>query len=590
MQRHGRHGRPRRLAAQASGGVEVLARALRGIAAVSRAAAASLSCPPVSSTNFAVRTAILLTVAAMSHANAAEEPTVIVDSPSRWESAAQKLGRSLQADSTTQDQLAGLGAKLVEAGLLEAEILAEWSGDTLHVTVNAGPDAVWDSLAIEQRGDVRPPPPPVFRGTFDPKRFQSTLDAWIASWAEVGHPFAVATLESLVVEDGAVRAGLRCDPGPASRIAEVVYPGLEKTRETFLTKWTGLAPGAPFRESRVQQAQRRLEQSALFTFVGKPELEPLGDGNVRVHFPVREAAHNEIEGAIGYQGESRTLSGLASVRLGNLFGTGRAFSLRWERYEREQSAFDLSYREPLVWGLPVSAQFRIQQEVRDSTYTVDRFEGKLELRIAADFFVSVGGEQRRSVLGAEPSILVRRTSTLFGARWDAIRHGYRGGRTEADFRTGTSRIDPPEGPARKERVGKVEAIAERYFVPGGLSIRGSMRAGGLQGGRDALDSSEALWVGGAGMLRGHSERAFACERYGIGQLEAGSLLGQGRAYAFCDAAWLRELGRDDTKRPTGFGVGFETGTTEQRISLDLGLAGGAAFRDARLHLSAQRQF
>lgn len=534
---------------------------------------------------------------------------VIVQSPSRWESAARKLAESLAREDATDDQLARLGAELVESGLLEAQIVAAWSGDTLRVTVDTGPVAHWDTLAVEQRGTLESPridasqpedvgerrhaPFPALaemRGAFDRQRFESTLDAWIGAWAESGHPFAVATLESLIVRDGMVRAGLRCDPGPAVTIGEVVYPGLRHTRESFLVKWTGLAPGMSFRDSRLQQARRRLEQSDLFSFIGQPELEPLGEGRVRVHLPVHESAHNEIEGAIGYQGESGTLSGLASVRLGNLFGTGRALALRWERYERAQSAFDLSYREPLVLGLPLSAGLRIQQEVRDSTYTLDRFEGELELRIASDFFVSLGGERRRSVLGAEPSTVVRRTSTIFGARWDGLRPGYRGGLTEADFRTGTSRIDPPIGPSGRERVGRVEARAERYLARGSLSVRAGARAGGLQGARQALDPSEALWIGGAAMLRGHAERAFAAERYGIGQLEVGALLGQGRAYGFVDAGWLRELARDQERTPSGFGVGFESGTARQRISLDLALAGGSSFSEARLHLSARRQF
>lgn len=536
-------------------------------------------------------------------ARAQEQPPdpreVVVDGTRRI--SPRDVSRLLQSAASEEDAhtverlLAALGRRLEEAGLLEASIELDTSSDPVRMIVAEGPFAHWDSIAVSVRGANDAVAAPRVGGEFSVERFDRALTRWVEEWADAGYPFAIATVESIRVESGAVRAGIRCDPGPRVQVAEVAFPGASKTRASFLERWIRYRPDRLYRESRIRDERRRLEQSGLFLAVDEPELEPLGEGTVRVRYPVAEGPHNRAEGAVGYAGASETVSGFASLRLGNLFGTGRILGFRWERAAAEQSLFDLRYREPLLLGYPLAVDLAISQEVQDSTYTLDRLETGVELGVGVDLYVSAGLELRRAVLGSQPSEVVRRSSTVFGARYEGVRPGWRGTRAGGTFRTGQSRIDPPgDEPERRRRLERAEARAETFWRPGPLILHGRAGGGALSGSAsDDPSLAEALWVGGTTTVRGLRERALATRRYGALQVEAGApfLLEEGRAYVFFDACWFRLLQDEvgfDTQ--TGWGVGMAARTGNQSISLDVGVPGGEGFSEARIHLHLETAF
>lgn len=505
-----------------------------------------------------------------------------------------------------------LGQRMVEEGHFEAEV--EWTAAALRI--REGPATLWDTLYVSiARADPAPSPaspegPEVrdrdvdadplldvdrLRGAFVADRFEQTLWQWVRDWSDRGHPFAVATVESLLVRDGTVRAGLRCDPGPFVRIDQVRFPGRTRTRADFLASWIRFRPGRPFRTSEWESRRRRLAQSGLFVRVGDVQLTPAVDGKAMAYIPVEEGPHNRLEGVLGVAGESSSISGYASVDLGNLFGTGRRLGLRWERVQDQQTRFRLNYTEPLILGLPVGARGSLEQQVQDSTYTLDRIEVLGEALVGWDLFVSAGLEARRAVLGSEPAERITRVSTVLGSRWDFLDPvRFEGGRVEFSFRTGTSRIEPPGRPPVRQRLDRVDVGGDRFVAVGGWLARLGVRAAGLSGAStDSLAVSEALWVGGAGSLRGYREEAFATRRYALGQLEVGlALPGEGgRAYVFVDGGWLRRLAVPATTATrVGYGIGISTASPRRTVGLDFGIPRGQGFRDGRIHLKLETRF
>src|SRR5690606_11744051 len=140
---------------------------------------------------------------------------VVVEGTSRI--APREVSRLIQsapeADARTMERLlAGLGRKLEEAGLLEARIELDATSDPVRLVVTEGPFAHWDSIAVSVRGGVDAVAPPRVGGEFSEERFDRALARWVEEWADAGYPFAIATVESIRVESGAVRAGVRCDP------------------------------------------------------------------------------------------------------------------------------------------------------------------------------------------------------------------------------------------------------------------------------------------------------------------------------------------------------------------------------------------
>ena len=507
--------------------------------------------------------------------------------------------------------LARVGAALVAGGHLEAVVSLTYAaapGDSgvapeaaertvapARLVLEAGSVARWDTLRVQVRGGAEGPRPFRPQGEFVRARLEEQIREWMRLWGEAGYPFVAAEVESLTVRDGQVRAGIRLDPGPRVEVAETVFPGRRSVRADFLERWIRFRPGETFRDSDLERRQRKLERSELFSWVGEPRIEPIDRGRVRVHFPIEERLHNRVEGAVGYAGQSGTVSGRIDVEMGNLFGTGRALGVRWERLRAENSRLDLQYEEPTILGWPLGMKLQVHQQVEDTTFTLDRFEGGLFADLGTDLTVSLGYEVRRSILGTAPSDVVRRSSTVFGLEWQTLRPGrLRGRRVEGTFRTGRSRFEFADGSTRDEQLDRVEVAAESYWRRG-LSwvARAAGRGGGLSGARDRpLPPSEALWIGGIDGPRGWDEEAFATRRYLVGQLELGVALAgeRGRVYGFVDAAVYRSLVTGGNEDAGGWGVGVSSESTRRALVLDYGIPFGQGFQESRVHLRVRTRF
>lgn len=505
---------------------------------------------------------------------------------------------------TLEVQMRSLAAELIDQGYLEARFEISRSSQDPQLLVEPGPVASQLRLASRVRGANSTEVDslsallarPETSRQYARNRLESLLANWVRDWAEVGFPFAVASVDSVRISEGVVEAGLSLEVGKRRVWGEVDFPGLTSTRPQFLRKLLRLRPGNGFAQSSLERAQLRLERSGLFSSVGDPLLESLEDHRLRVYFPVEENQHNRIEGAVGYSGESESVSGWVTLELGNLFGTGRSLDLRWERLREDRTLLDLAYREPLLWGLPIAARLEVQQEVRDSTYTLDRTEAALEMELGGDFVGEFGGEFRRSVLGTEPnSELVRRTSSLVGLRWDSERPTrFLGSRVGGKLLAGRSRIRPAEGERRSERVDRIELEILRWFAPSpAWRVRTRTQAAGLSGSRSRqLPLSEALWVGGSATLRGFPERAFATRRFAVIRIEAGPLLSAepGRVYVFLDGGWFRDLLDGDDRRELGWGIGIANEGQGRSLIVDFGVPGGSSLSNGRLHLRLATRF
>jgi hypothetical protein len=495
--------------------------------------------------------------------------------------------------SRVEDDLAGLGAVLLEAGRFESRLtLTVDSVGNGVLTVEDGPAARWDSLEASAAGPAPFPLRPARGASFDAGRFDRALHSWVDAATERGHPFASARIESLAVNGGRVRAGVRLDTGPYCRVEEVSFPGRTATRESFLRRWVGFHTGMPYRESDWKTARRRLEQVGLFASAGEPRVELRAAGGVRVVLPVEETKHNRLEGAVGYSGRTRAVTGLVDLQLGDLLGTGRRFAVRWERLQVEQSRLRLEAGDPQLGPLPMGVRLSLEQEVRDSTYTTAVFELLGEVSVKRDFTALAGVEWRRSVLGREPAERDRRLSSVFGGRWNTERPGtWSGGRLETTYRSGHTQVRPAGGgPESSLRLDRAETLAERFWSFGGLVVRAALSAAAVSR-ADSLPPSEALRFGGAATLRGFADESFAARRYAAGQLELGPAWPEARAYLFLDAAAWRPPERAQGDHDAlGFGIGLAQESAGRRVVIDLAIPRGGSVADGRLHARVERRF
>ena len=72
---------------------------------------------------------------------------------------------------------------------------------------------------------------------------------------------------------------------------------------------------------------------------------------------VKEKNTNNFDGIIGYipprtEDEKGYVTGLVNVTLRNIFGTGRAAAVRWQKLDRNSQELELKYLEPWLFGYP----------------------------------------------------------------------------------------------------------------------------------------------------------------------------------------------------------------------------------------------
>ena len=86
------------------------------------------------------------------------------------------------------------------------------------------------------------------------------------------------------------------------------------------------------------------------------------------------------------------LTGLVNISLRNLFGTGRAASIKWQQYNQYSQDLELKYLEPWILNYPFNFIGSMVQRKQDSSYVQRKFQGTLEYlatdNVSASIFVS----------------------------------------------------------------------------------------------------------------------------------------------------------------------------------------------------------
>jgi outer membrane protein insertion porin family len=499
--------------------------------------------------------------------------------------------------------------------------VAEGNGVRVEVKVSEGPQVVLGKVQFEGVGDKekaqlerewRLPSGRLLSAA----EFNRQLHRIVRNYEDRGYPYCrieLAEME-LAAQDGrnqqTLDIVLRVIPGPLVVVSRIDVRGNVQTRRNVILRELGLREGDLYSQTRVDDIARRLRSLGYFKRVEEPVLLQQSDGSGRLLIKVVEGNNNRFDGVLGYNpaaaGRSGYLTGLLDVSFGNLFGTGRQISARWEKRSRETQQLQLSYREPWVAGLPLHAGIGFEQLAQDTTYLQRGWF--LDLKLPVSDRLSIGG--RLSGESVTPDSL---GSTLFGVpRSRTLSAGlsleYRtvddplnprsGVVYVTSAETGRKRIDPfPGSPLDVSQSFSRKRLSldfEVYFEP----LRWHVLALSLHGRQVTstepfVSLSDQFRLGGALTLRGYREEQFRGSRIAWSSLEYRYLLGPAsRAFAFLDAGyfWREEEAGTVEATKVGYGVGISVETRLGMISIAYGLGEGDGFMDGKVHLRLINRF
>jgi outer membrane protein insertion porin family len=437
---------------------------------------------------------------------------------------------------------------------------------------------------------------------FDPLAVSQGLARVVTAYEDRGFPAARASVVDLERHGDSLAVVVRVFEGDSTIVREVAFPGAVLTRAFVLQKSVGNVVGLPYNRARLAAARQRLLDLGIFTRVDEPVAALVGPGAARVRWPVEEAQANAFDGAVGYEGQTKSLTGLFDVHLLNLGGRARQAGLHWEGRGKGRSQFEVRYAEPLLFGLDLKGELQLTQLLEDTLYTRTSWQARFTFGAWGGGRFWVGGARDRTVLPDGPTQRASTTTTEAGFELDrrddrlAPRRGaWARVSSGTVFKRETLR---PEGSDKATQL-VAHALGQWNRAVGRaagfrLESEGALRLSN----EPAIPLYDQDLVGGATTLRGYREGQFRASRWVVTRVEYGVFtVDRGRAFAFVDDGvlyrpFLDSLGvaRHETLNRPGYGVGFEAPMTLGRLALTLAYGKGDGPLDGKIHVRLSSRF
>jgi outer membrane protein insertion porin family len=441
------------------------------------------------------------------------------------------------------------------------------------------------------------------------------IDAVLKRYEQAGYPFASCSVESLArgpgEDEDRLTLVLGVVEGTRMTIDEIRVEGNTETRPEVVVRETRFGPGEQYDPVKVEAIRPRLQRLNLFDNVSEPELY-LRERKGGLLIRVREGNTNTFDGVVGYvpalePGDGGYVTGLASVSMRNLFGTGRKFSFRWQREDRFSQELGLRYTEPWLFGQPLSLGGGFLQRKQDTTFVKRVFDLKGDLMLTDALTVGILFSTESVIPADSAGTRVLRSSVVtVGAdlQYDTRNDPYSptaGARYRSDYQYGTRRIGNVPA-AFGSQVASRTSI-QRFGLDCDLYVQTFARQvvavaiHGREVRSGAIDESEMLRFGGARSLRGYREAQFLGSRIAWTNLEYRFLLTRrsflagflDTGYYFRPADELRATAQtDDFKYGYGLGIQVETGIGIIGVSFALGE--GDSFSSGKVHFGLINEF
>ncbi len=447
---------------------------------------------------------------------------------------------------------------------------------------------------------------------------ENDIEELLIRYERGGYPFAQCNIESLDARAGedadTVDLVLHVEEGNQVTIDEIRVEGNKETDPAVVVRETRIASGETFNPTKVEAIKPRLMRLNIFSDVSEPELYQRNDKSGLL-IRVQEGSTNTFDGVIGYipgngADQAGYLTGLVSVSMRNLFGTGRKLSFRWAREDRLSQELGVRYLEPWMFSLPANIGGGFLQRQQDSSYVRRVIDVKAELMLSEELSISGLFSSERIIPSATDTEFSRVfQSSIFGfgveILYDTRDDGYSptsGARYRTDYQYGRKRFSNVPASLVSQVGTKISVQRFTLDLDFYLSIfvRQVLAFGvhgkELKSGR--AEEGEMFRLGGSRSLRGFRESQFIGSRIGWSNLEYRFLLARRSFFfGFVDGGYyfrpedtVRKIPKSDAfKYGYGIGIQLETGLGILGVSFAIG-SDNASFSNGKIHFGLINDF
>ena len=446
---------------------------------------------------------------------------------------------------------------------------------------------------------------------------EQDIQVLLVRYEKLGYPFARCSVESLDRRPGpgvdSAAIDLHVEEGDLMHIDEIRVEGNKETDADVVVRETRIVPGETYNPTKISAIRQRLNRLNIFSSVAEPELYTrAGKGGLLVK--VQEGSTNTFDGIVGYipvaaSGGGGYLTGLASVAMRNLFGTGRKLSLHWQREDRYSQEIGIQYLEPWVFGAPVNIGGGWLQHQQDTSYVRRTLDLRTELMFSEELSVALLFNTVRVIPATDsltgPRVIGTNEVTAgleiqYDSR-DDIYSPESGARYRTDYHYGHKTITdvPTYAQGLIAGGGTVQRVSVdfEFFIP---AFRRQVIAIGLHGREvhtSEVQESEMYRFGGASTLRGYREDQFLGSEVAWTNAEYRFLLAR-RTYffIFLDTGYYNHPGDDLRGIPSsqafryGYGIGIRLDTALGNLAVSFALGEGDSFSTAKIHFGLINDF
>ncbi len=394
-------------------------------------------------------------------------------------------------------------------------------------------------------------------------------------------------------------------PERKAAIDRISIDGNNMTDESVIIRELRIKENTVFNQSLSDKVVKRMKRLNIFSRVGVPEyfIDQNDQGTLKLS--INEGNTNSFDGIIGYipaasAKEKGYFSGLVNVSFRNLFGTLRAFSLKWQQVSRASQDLEINYLEPWLFGLPINLFPSFFQRKQDSTY-VQRNIG-LKTEVLASEYLSFGlsvhsekvipsAERTISVLNKSSSLSVgvgikfdTRDDVFFPNEGLIFRTDYFFIRKETTNQT----------KAANEQINLRKIVADfDYYQP---TFTNQIFAVGVHGrelrGND-YDISDLFRLGGTNTLRGYEENQFSGSRLLWMNNEYRVLLAEKNfVFVFLDVGYYYRniMNENLSKVKLGYGIGAAVDSPLGILKVNYALGEGDSISKGKIHFGIINAF
>jgi outer membrane protein insertion porin family len=455
---------------------------------------------------------------------------------------------------------------------------------------------------------------------FNQQEIELNIEQLLTGFENSGYPFAKIQITSVNVYQDSVNKENFADlylniiSGELNKIDRIEIRGNTSTKDYVIIRELRIESGEPYMQNKIEEFPKRLNRLRFFEPVSIPQfyINSKKEGVLLVE--VKEKNTNNFDGIIGYippgkDESSGYVTGLVNISLRNLFGTGRAASIKWNKYNRNSQELDLRYLEPWLFSFPLNVNLGLYQRIQDTTYVQRKIEGSLDYLATEDISAGVmfASETVVPTVRANPVFTVYNSSyvtTGANLKIDTRDDPYAPTEGMLFINSYSFSIKTINGPVEYFTLSlstsvDLQRFASSFYIFYELFSRQivalGLNAKELRG--LSFENSDLYRLGGTNSLRGYREEQFLGSRIFWSNLEYRALLTR-RSYGFVffDTGYYLRPEEPDRNIPKseeflyGFGLGLNLETALGVLRVSYALGEGDTFSDGKIHFGVLNEF